>query len=211
MINYQSGYLSVAKGEPFMVERTRLWRLLICTAVILAGFCFVCHAQEMTKQQRLENTLYVQSMNYSAAKDGVLTVVDSDDKSVTPIVADGVFYVPARFVFESFGLKVSWNDAEKRVIVSGGGKHVFLSVNDDTVSLETLSEKLSYDCYIDNSRTYIALEDVSKIMKCHTYYYQANKAAVIAVGEEWDSERDAEKQAHSAMEFAVSPFFKMFT
>ncbi len=187
-------------------------RLLVVCALILSVIGSVlCMAQDMTKQTRLENTLYLQSNNYASAKDGVLTVIDSEDKTVTPRLIDGVFYVPLRFVLESFGISVSWNDAEKSVVISGGNKYLFLSVNDDTVTLENLSEKLENDCFVDNGRTYIALADVTKLMKCHTHYYTSNKAAVIAVGEEWDSERDAEKQAHSAMKFAISPFFKMFT
>ena len=185
---------------------------LMAIAVILSVICSILGtAQSMTKQTRLEKTLYLQSNNYASAKDGVLTVIDREDKTVTPKIVDGVFYVPLRYVMESFGITVGWNDSVKSVVVSGGNKNLFLSVNDDTVTLENISVSLEHDCFIDNSRTYIALSDVSKLIKCHTHYYQSNKAAVITVGEEWDESRDAEKQAHSAMEFAVSPFFKMFT
>lgn len=172
--------------------------------------CF-CFAEEMTKQQRLKNTLYLQSGNYSCAKDGVLTVIDKSDKTVTPRIREGVFYVPLRFVLESFGVEVGWDDSAKCVTVSGGGKTISLSVNDDEVRLGALKEKLSRDCYIENERTYLALEDVSKLIKCNTHFYSSGNTAVIAIGESWDSERDAEKQAVSAMEFAISPFFKMFT
>ena len=180
-----------------------------CLVCVLSVFTYA--AEEMTKKERLENTLYLQSNNYASAKDGVLTVIDAEDKSVTPKILDGVFYVPLRFVLESFGIEVGWDDSVKSVTASGGGKNIIISVNDDTASLGEVSVKLDYDCYIDNSKTYLALEDVSKIIKCSTYRYGANRSAVIAVGEEWNSDRDAEKQAHSAMEFAISPFFKMFT
>ena len=165
----------------------------------------------MTKQERLKNTLYLQGNNYACAKDGYLTVIDSEDKTVTPKIVDGVFYVPLRFVLESFGVQVSWDDEAKSVVATGGKKSLYVSVTQDNVTLGQVSVKFDYDCYIDNERTFLALDDVSKIIKCSTYRYEVNKSAVIAVGEEWNSERDAEKQAHSAMEFAISPFFKMFT
>lgn len=188
----------------------------IVTAVILSCLLFTtsalfCSAQDMTKQERLKNTLYLQGNNYACAKDGYLTVIDSEDKTVTPKIVDGVFYVPLRFVLESFGVQVSWDDEAKSVVATGGKKSLYVSVTQDNVTLGQVSVKFDYDCYIDNERTFLALDDVSKIIKCSTYRYEVNKSAVIAVGEEWNSERDAEKQAHSAMEFAISPFFKMFT
>lgn len=189
----------------------RLRAVAVLACLTLAFAFFNCNAQEMTKTQRLENTLYLQSNNYASAKDGVLTVIDKDEKTVTPKIRDGVFYIPLRFVLESFGIEVGWNDSEKSVVISGGGKDIFLSVAEDTAVLENVTVKLDYDCYIDNSRTYMALDDITKIMKCSTYRYSANKSAVITVGEEWNAEREAEIQAHSAMEFAISPFFKMFT
>lgn len=195
----------------FVIKGRYLLRLTAAMIAFSLLCGILCAAQEMTKEQRLENTLYLQWNNYSSAKDGVLVVIDRDDKSVTPRMLDGTFYVPLRFVLESFGVEVGWDDDEKCVVISGGAKRILLSVNNDEVSLGTIKEKLSGDCFIQDGRTYLALEDVSKLIKCNTHFYASHNAAVIAVGEDWNSERDAEKQAHSAMEFAVSPFFKMFT
>ena len=183
----------------------------VLVAILLVLYGITCYAQDMTKQERLKNTLYLQSNNYSSAKDGFLVVVDADDKTVVPKMRDEVFYVPLRYVLESFGAEVLWDDSVKSVIISADGNTMNLSVQQDVLIFDNDSVKLAYDCYIDNSRTYVALEDIPKIITCGTYYYTANKAAVIYLGEEWNAERDAEKQAHSAMEFAVSPFFKMFT
>ncbi len=201
----------IGRRDVCVINSRCLLRLTAVLIVLSFMGTFFCTAQEITKQERLKNTLYLQADNYSSAKDGVLAVIDKQDKSVTPKMLDGVFYVPLRYVLESFGVEVGWEDESKCVTISGGGKKLSLSVKDDEVRLGALKEKLSFDCFIDNERTYLALEDVSKLIKCNTHFYSSHKAAVIAVGQSWDSERDAEKQAHSAMEFAISPFFKMFT
>ena len=195
----------------YMKKTGYLLRLTVIALMLLSAVTFACTAQEMTKGERLKDTLYLQNNNYSAAKDGVLSVIDKEDKTVTPRNRDGVFYVPLRFVLESFGVEVGWDDSIKSVLVTGGEKQIVLSVAEDTISLGDMSEKLAHDCYIDNSHTYVALDDVPKIIKCNVHYYNSGSSAVIAVGEAWDSERQAEKDAYSAMEFAVSPFFKMFT
>lgn len=58
----------------------RLRAVAVLACLTLAFAFFNCNAQEMTKTQRLENTLYLQNNNYASAKDGVLTVIDKDEK-----------------------------------------------------------------------------------------------------------------------------------
>ena len=72
------------------------------------------------------------------------------------------------------------------------------------------TKNLENPCFIENGTTFVAFDDISDIISCKTFYFESYKSGVIYMGEDWDSERKAEKDALSAMEFAVSPFFKMF-
>ncbi len=164
----------------------------------------------MTKQERLENTIYLQNLNYAAACDGVLTVINPQDKKVMPVINDGKFYVPLRFVLEYYGVDVSWEHETKTVVMTAGEKQFRLSVSDGVFSLGEKSKQLDNSCYIDRGTTFVAFEDISKIIYCDTYYYPENKAGVISAGPSWKPDEQAEKQAVGAMEFAISPFFKMF-
>ncbi len=192
---------------------------LICLATFAFAFT-VCFAegdeaaawQEITKEQRLKNTIYLQDLNYAAAVDGVLTVIDPQNKAIMPQMKDGKLYVPIRFVFESAGLEVGWNQEKKCVSVWLGETEYRLFTGTSTFALGGFERKLDNDCFIERGATYVALEDVTDIITCQTYYFPEYHSAVIAFSEhEWIPERDAEKQAVSAMEFAISPFFKMFT
>ena len=85
---------------------------------------------EMTKQQRLEGTVYLQHLNYAAACEGVLTVIKPDDKTVTPIYNENKFekcgeyctkcakneesiicfiYIITRFTFISYAIALAFN------------------------------------------------------------------------------------------------------
>ncbi len=192
-------------------KKFALCLVLLTVSVFLGCVCNAQQQEELTKQQRLENTLYLQNNNYSAAKDGVLKVIDPEDKSLTPLIMDGVLYIPLRFTAESFGIGVDWDDTTKSVLLSVPGKTICFSTSENTVSFGGNSQSLDRPCLLKNGHTLIALDDLCKLMKFNIYYYSSNRAAVICVGEEWDAQRAAEKEAHSAMEFAVSPFFKMFT
>lgn len=192
--------------------------LFVCL-VIVSSFCTVFAnvvvdgqelLPEMTKQQRLERTVYLQNLNYAAACDGVLTVINPNDKTVTPIYNDNKFYIPLRFVLEYYGVVVSWEHETKTVIMTAGNKEYRLSTRDSVMSIGENSKQLSNSCIIIEGTTYVAFDDISEIIGCNTYYFEDYKSGVIIAGEEWNSERQAEKDALRAMEFAVSPFFKMF-
>ena len=78
------------------------------------------------------------------------------------------------------------------------------------MSIGENSKQLPNPCYIENGTTYVAFDDIDEIIGCNTYFFEEYKSGVILAGEEWNSERQAEKDALRAMEFAISPFFKMF-
>lgn len=181
--------------------------------VLLASTLFpgvLANDGEMTKQQRLKNTVYLQNLNYAAACDGVLTVINKDNKSVTPTFKDNVFYVPLRFVLEYFGAEVDWEHQTKTVVITAGENTFRFDTNKSQLSRGGLSKTLDNPCFIEKGTTFVAFEDLADIIICNTYYFEEYKSGVIAMGEAWNPERQAEKDALGAMEFAVSPFFKMF-
>ncbi len=200
-----------------------LFRILVCVCacLVISSFCTAlantenvnersAKVAEMTKQQRLEKTVYLQNLNYAAACDGVLTVINAADKTVTPVFYNEKFYVPLRFVLETYGVLVSWEHETKTVVMMAGSREYRLSTADTVMSYGENIKALANSCFIKNGTTYVAFDDISEIIGCKTYYFDEYKSGVIAVGEEWNSERQAEKDALKAMEFAVSPFFKMF-
>lgn len=192
------------------MKKTKI--VLICFALCIVStlVSFADESHQMQKQQRLDNTVYLQDLNYSAAVDGELCVIEPEDKTVRPHFSENVFYVPLRFVVEKLGGAVLWEDSVKTVILNIDGNRVSLSTRYDTFSYNGIQDKLEYSCFIKNGFTYVALDDVIKLTGFKTYFYKTHNSAVVYSSDDWQPERDAEKQAHSAMEFAVSPFFKMF-
>lgn len=201
-------------------KRTLSLVLALAMTLLLSASIFAAEAdisgkdvfekEELTKQQRLKGTIYFQNLNYAAACDGVLTVINKNDKTIMPTSVAGKLYVPLRFILEYYGAEVSWEHETKTVVISAG-KNVFrLSTKDSSLWYGDRSKSLDNSCFINKGTTFVAFEDVSDIIVCDTYYYEEYNAGVIAMGEKWDPERQAEKEAVSAMEFALSPFFKMF-
>lgn len=206
------------------MQKQMFKRLFACLAVcaLLASF-FTVYAgvgvegeeffdkeQEMTKKERLEGTVYLQNLNYAAACDGVLTVINPADKTITPFFNGEKFYIPLRFVLEYYGVEVSWVHETKTVVMKAGEKLYNLSTRDSVMSIGENTKNLSDACIIEKGTTFVSFEDISQIIGCKTHYFDDYKSCVIAAGEEWNTKRQAEKDALKAMEFALSPFFKMF-
>lgn len=165
---------------------------------------------EMTKSERLRGTVYFQNLNYGTACDGVLTVINSNDKSVMPKMHGEKLYVPLRFVLEYYGVCVSWEHESKTVVITANQNVYRLCVPESSMMLGERMKKLSNPCYIEKGTTFVALDDLPNIVTCSVKYFPEYQSGVVFVGEDWKEEREAERQALSAMEFAVSPFFKMF-
>lgn len=167
-------------------------------------------SDEMTKSERLRGTVYFQNLNYGASCDGVLTVINPADKSVMPKMYNEKLYVPLRFVLEYYGVEVSWEHESKTVIMTANNNSYRLCVPDSSMTLGERTKELTNPCFIEKGTTLVALDDLPNIVTCSVKYFPVYKSGVVFVGESWNDEREAERQALSAMEFAVSPFFKMF-
>jgi hypothetical protein len=195
-----------------VVRMKKTKTIFVCMSLCLALMhCVLADdVQPMTKQQRLDNTVYLQDLNYSAAVNGSLCVIDNEDKTVKPHYSDNVFYVPLRFVVEKLGGSVYWEDSVKTVILGIDEKRVTLSTRYNIVNVNGKEQMLEHPCFIKNGFTYVAFEDIEQLTGFGSYFYTSYNAGIVYRGIEWIYDRDAEKQALEACEFAVSPFFKLF-
>ena len=163
----------------------------------------------MTKAQRLENTLYLQNGNYACAEDGVLKVIDQNDKALTPLMSDGKLFVPLRYVCEYFGFEVLWDESGRTASVTADSGTYVISPDEKSVTHD--GESLEADAaFICRDRLMITAETLSQITGLELYMPDGKNSAVITSGEKWNPLRYAEKAALSAMQLVVSPFVKIF-
>lgn len=157
------------------------------------------YPKNFTKEQRLEGTVYVTNGDYAAAVNGVLFAIDPANKSVVPYEKDGVQYLPLRFICESLGFTVGWEEATECVTITAkDGKSVML----DT--------KTSDGTEVVLDRTMVAPELLEKLTGARVYATDSGEYIVYTGIPEWTPEREAEKEALNAMRYVMLPFFRMF-
>lgn len=87
-----------------------------------------------------------------------LTKVDENDDKVVPFVAEGDrTLVPVRFISENFGMDVGYDDATRKVTLSGGGYDIIMTLDSAEYSVNGESKTLDVPAKSYNGRTMIPL------------------------------------------------------
>lgn len=182
----------------------KIFSVLALTLIIfvLSASVIAAESEEYTKQQRLEQTVYLVNDDYASAVDGILAVIDKDNKRVVPYTKNSVQYFPLRFVCESLGYTVDWNETARTVIIKSEDG-VVSSVEVDNAVSQSKAE-------ITNSRTMVSAEFLLTIIDCSVYSFDDETHVIYASDIEWMPDRQAEKEALSAMQYVLMPFFRMF-
>lgn len=152
-----------------------------------------------TKEQRLAGTVYVVNGDYAAAVNGVLFAIDPANKSVVPYEKDGEQYLPLRFICESLGFTVDWDDATEQVNITAKDGKSFV-----------LDTKTSDGTEVVLDRTMVTPGLLEKLTGARVYATGSGEYIVYTGIPEWTPEREAEKEALNAMRYVMLPFFRMF-
>ena len=64
------------------------------------------------------NTIQLMIGQGSATVNGVSTPIDPTNPAVTPVIVAGCTMLPLRFIAESLGCQVNWNQAQQLVTVT---------------------------------------------------------------------------------------------
>ena len=165
------------------------------------------HPTKYTKELRLQNTVYVTVGDYAAAVDGKLAAIDADNHSVMPYEKDGDVYLPLRFICESLGAEVGW-DEETGMVSARSGERVSLL---DTASgvLKTDGDAKAVKAEIVYDRTFVTGDVINGILGTKIFE-EGSEIIVYDSIVEWDESRQAEKDALEAMRYVMMPLFRMF-
>ncbi len=88
---------------------------------------------------------------------GQRTYVDKDNMDVVPFTENSRTLVPVRYIAESFGATVGWNDATQAVTVDYLNKHIELQIGSNQMLVNGQATTLDVVANTYNSRTFIPL------------------------------------------------------
>ena len=112
-----------------------------------------------------ENSVMLKINSESAYSFGKRMFVDSQNTNVAPIIKDSRTLVPVRFISESFGCDVSWEESTQTVTVKKDGKTVEMSIGENKISINGEDKELDVPAQIIESRTMVPLRALTEALQ----------------------------------------------
>lgn len=121
-----------------------------------------------------ENTITMTIGSTEAVKFGQTVTND-----VAPMIYNGRTMLPARFVAESLGAKVGWDDTQKRVTITKDDIVIVLTVGSDLAYVNNEAKKLDSKVFIQNGRTYTPVRFVAEVLGASVKWEGKTKQVIL--------------------------------
>ena len=115
----------------------------------------------------------------NAYANGAKTMVDPENPEVQPIVKDDRTLVPVRFIAESFGAEVGWDEATQTVTITLNGVTTTLVIGSKEMKVGDRTVTLDVEAQTMNDRTLLPLRAIAEEALGKTVFW--NEAAQLIV------------------------------
>mgnify|MGYP000688932337 FL=1 len=88
--------------------------------------------------------------------------IDTENSDVTPIIVDDRTLVPVRFIAESLGMDVGYNDSTRAVTLSGNGYKVNMTLDKSEYTINDIPFEMDVPAQVVNDRTLIPLRVIAE-------------------------------------------------
>ena len=107
--------------------------------------------------------------------------VDSSNPNVKPQIIDGRTLVPVRFIAESFGCEVGWDDATKTVSINGS-KKITLVLGSRDITVDGVTSELDVAAQSIEGRTMVPLRAIVEALGKTVFW--DNKGLIVMSDED---------------------------
>lgn len=169
---------------------------------------------QQARAARLENTVIMQIGNMAAAKGGALTKVDKDNTLVAPYIdVNGRTMVPIRFVAESLGALVEWNDEKQQVTVSHNSKVIVMTIGSKSFTINGAVKSMDTVPVINKGwgRTMVPMRFVGEALGMNVQWDELNRLVILSpLSNPWKLDGETEKDVTSNILLLFSPLMRDF-
>ena len=203
-----------------MVKRI-LWMLLalsLCMTTFVfaensapkedAGSLVVVSSEEESEvvRRRKEGTIFLQIGNYAAVTDGNLTWIDLANKNVIPYIKENRTMVPLRFLTESLGATIGYNDQTRGITVTLGETVMELTVGERSYLLNGEAHEMDCAAEITEDRTFVPVRFVSEALGKSVAWLAEERIVVITAPDSvWNESGEVELSVLAEVRLDLSP------
>lgn len=118
-----------------------------------------------------------------ALSNGKMISIDSENDDVAPLVKNGRTLVPMRFIAETLGADVDWNDTKKEITIKKDKKTIKMTIEDNSYTIGRQSYELDVPAQIYEDRTFVPLRAVAEALDKKVAW---DKTGVIYINDDTD-------------------------
>lgn len=153
-------------------------------------------------EQRASKSIILAIDSPQSLVEGEVRYIDGENKAIVPTIRNSSTFVPIRFISESMGVNIEWNDAERTVNIADG--KIIINVDSgeftkDGVKVEGIENKP----FIENGRTYLPLRAVAELLDKEVFWEDRGFISISNTEELFNSERDSDIISYLYNEISV--------
>ena len=161
------------------------------------------------REKRIKDTLILQLGNYAAVKDGNLCHIDPSNKKVVPFTLNDRTLIPLRFIAESLGLEVSWQDETQTVTLNSPKTELVFVIGEGSYTKDGVSYPLDCPATLKEQRTFVPLRAVAEGFSKDVCWIESKSCVVISpLDNPWNTENFTEKELLNDALIIMSPFVR---
>ena len=164
---------------------------------------------EYTSEDRKKDVIMLQIGRNLAIAYNKKVAIDPDNDQVVPYITNDRTLVPIRFVAETLGAEVLWEEGWDGCIIKKGETEIKLTFGSAEFAVN--GEKVEFDAPIEltQDRTMVPIRFVSEQLGCDVYWNDLNKAVVISPADNpWNEDRETEIIALNEMLVTLLPIMQ---
>lgn len=158
----------------------------------------------MTSEERKSDVVCMKIGKSTAIAYGLKTRIDENDAKVVPYISNDRMMIPLRFVAETLGADILWEEGWDGCIVKKDDKEIKFTFGSSVFSVN--GEEVTFDAPIEmlNDRTMIPVRFFSEQFGCDVYWEPINSLVVISpIDNPWIPERKSEIRAINEMLISI--------
>ena len=101
---------------------------------------------------------------------GHKTPIDPLNEETAPIIVNGKTLLPVRFLAETFGATVLWDEKTQEIKIMGNNKRIFLTLGSNIMKVEKEKRTLQTPAMEIGGRTYVPLRDIVEALEINCYW-----------------------------------------
>ena len=104
----------------------------------------------------------------------------SHHSDTEPVIESERILVPLRFVFESMGADVEWENSSRRAVVKDGATTINFSIDNTTAYINGTNKVMDVPARLVNSITMVPLRFLSEELGFNVLWNQESRTATIS-------------------------------